>query len=73
MCILCLAGILKLVAVVSVFILAVFLAFELLEINMDFNLGNMFGECAGQSVVPVQLILLQDRTSNNGSETRVCT
>ncbi|XP_062339535.1 protein FAM3C isoform X2 [Osmerus eperlanus] len=35
-------GILKLVAVVSVFILAVFLAFELLEINMDFNLGNMF-------------------------------
>lgn len=36
-------GILKLAALVSVFFLAVFLAFQLLEINMDFNLGNVFG------------------------------
>ncbi|KAM4615277.1 protein FAM3C [Polymixia lowei] len=35
-------GILKLAALICVFFLAVFLAFELLEINMDFNLGNMF-------------------------------
>ncbi|KAL0963024.1 hypothetical protein UPYG_G00348630 [Umbra pygmaea] len=35
-------GILKLAALVSVFLLAVFLAFELLEINVDFNLGTMF-------------------------------
>uniref|UniRef100_A0A8C7DA27 FAM3 metabolism regulating signaling molecule C n=1 Tax=Oncorhynchus kisutch TaxID=8019 RepID=A0A8C7DA27_ONCKI len=35
-------GILKLAALVSVFFLAVFLAFQLLEINMDFNLGNVF-------------------------------
>ncbi|CDQ86666.1 unnamed protein product [Oncorhynchus mykiss] len=36
-------GILKLAALISVFFLAVFLAFQLLEINMDFNLGNVFG------------------------------
>ncbi|XP_071392480.1 protein FAM3C isoform X2 [Centroberyx affinis] len=36
-------GILKLAALISAFLLAVFLAFELLEINMDFKLGNMFG------------------------------
>ncbi|XP_071392479.1 protein FAM3C isoform X1 [Centroberyx affinis] len=35
-------GILKLAALISAFLLAVFLAFELLEINMDFKLGNMF-------------------------------
>uniref|UniRef100_A0AAY5K4K7 ILEI/PANDER domain-containing protein n=1 Tax=Esox lucius TaxID=8010 RepID=A0AAY5K4K7_ESOLU len=35
-------GILKLAALVSVFLLGVFLAFELLEINMDFSLENMF-------------------------------
>ncbi|KAJ8007193.1 hypothetical protein DPEC_G00114990 [Dallia pectoralis] len=35
-------GILKLAAFVSVFLLGVFLAFELLEINTDFKLGNMF-------------------------------
>uniref|UniRef100_A0A8C7JH80 ILEI/PANDER domain-containing protein n=1 Tax=Oncorhynchus kisutch TaxID=8019 RepID=A0A8C7JH80_ONCKI len=39
-------GFLKLAALVSVFFLAVFLAFQLLEINMDFNLGNVFGEFA---------------------------
>ncbi|CAB1346154.1 unnamed protein product [Coregonus sp. 'balchen'] len=36
-------GILKFAALVSVFFLAVFLAFQLLEINMDFNLGSEFG------------------------------
>lgn len=33
------SGILKLVALVFAFLLAVFLAFQLLEINMDFSLG----------------------------------
>ncbi|KAI1888097.1 hypothetical protein AGOR_G00181540 [Albula goreensis] len=39
-------GVLKLAAVVSVFLFAVFLAFQLLEINMDFNLGNIFARSA---------------------------
>lgn len=34
-------GILKLTALILVFCLAVFLAFQLLEINMDFKLGSM--------------------------------
>lgn len=34
-------GILKLAALVFAFLLAVFLAFQLLEINMDFKLGSM--------------------------------
>lgn len=38
------SGILKLAAIVFAFLLAVFLAFQLLEINMDFNLGNVFSE-----------------------------
>uniref|UniRef100_A0A3B4YDL5 FAM3 metabolism regulating signaling molecule C n=1 Tax=Seriola lalandi dorsalis TaxID=1841481 RepID=A0A3B4YDL5_SERLL len=36
-----LPGILKLAALIFVFLLAVFLAFQLLEINMDFNLSSM--------------------------------
>ena len=39
-----LAGVLKLVVVVSIFLLAVFLVFQLLEINIDFNVGNIFGK-----------------------------
>ncbi|KAJ8386677.1 hypothetical protein AAFF_G00167930 [Aldrovandia affinis] len=39
-------GVLKLVLVVCVFFFAVFLAFQLLEINMDFNLGNIFAKNA---------------------------
>lgn len=35
------SGILKLTALVLAFCLAIFLAFQLLEINMDFKLGNM--------------------------------
>lgn len=38
-----LTGILKYVAVFAAFMLAVFFAFELLDINMDFNIGQMFG------------------------------
>lgn len=34
-------GILKLAALVFAFLLAVFLAFQLLEINMDFSLGSL--------------------------------
>ncbi|KAI4897849.1 hypothetical protein NFI96_027495 [Prochilodus magdalenae] len=39
-------GILKLAALVSVFFLAVFLAFQLLEINLDFNFAHMFARSA---------------------------
>ncbi|KAG7456247.1 hypothetical protein MATL_G00249740 [Megalops atlanticus] len=39
-------GIIKLAVVVCVFFFAVFLAFQLLEINMDFKLGNMFARNA---------------------------
>uniref|UniRef100_A0A3B4TAZ2 FAM3 metabolism regulating signaling molecule C n=1 Tax=Seriola dumerili TaxID=41447 RepID=A0A3B4TAZ2_SERDU len=39
-----LPGILKLAALIFVFLLAVFLAFQLLEINMDFNLSSMMCE-----------------------------
>ncbi|XP_029902081.1 protein FAM3C [Myripristis murdjan] len=35
-------GLVKLAVLISVFLIAVFLAFELLEINMDFNLGSIF-------------------------------
>ncbi|KAJ8269175.1 hypothetical protein COCON_G00117820 [Conger conger] len=35
-------GVLKLVLVVSIFFFTVFLVFQLLEINIDFNLGNIF-------------------------------
>ena len=35
------AGVLKLALVISAFILAVFLAFQLLEINIDFKMGNV--------------------------------
>ncbi|KAL7371446.1 hypothetical protein ABVT39_027214 [Epinephelus coioides] len=34
-------GVLKLAALISAFLLAVFLAFQLLEINLDFKLGNV--------------------------------
>ncbi|KAM3858756.1 protein FAM3C [Diretmus argenteus] len=50
-------GILKLAALISAFLLAVFLAFELLDINMDFKLGNMFGEilcCLSTATKPVR-------------------
>ncbi|XP_036374217.1 protein FAM3C [Megalops cyprinoides] len=39
-------GIIKLAVVVLVFFFAVFLAFQLLEINVDFNLGNIFARNA---------------------------
>ncbi|XP_072528645.1 protein FAM3C [Salminus brasiliensis] len=39
-------GILKLTALVSVFVLALFLAFELLDINLNFKLANMFERSA---------------------------
>ncbi|XP_029350868.1 protein FAM3C [Echeneis naucrates] len=39
-------GILKLAALVSAFLLAVFLAFQMLEINMDFKLGNLMSRSA---------------------------
>ncbi|KAJ8381628.1 hypothetical protein SKAU_G00024060 [Synaphobranchus kaupii] len=45
-------GVLKLVVVVSVFFFAVFLAFQLLEINMDFNLVNIFARNANSENVP---------------------
>lgn len=35
------AGVLKLAALIFAFLLAVFLAFQLLEINMDFKLGSV--------------------------------
>lgn len=38
------AGVLKLAALISAFLLAVFLAFQLLEINLDFKLGNVICE-----------------------------
>ncbi|CAL8242487.1 unnamed protein product [Merluccius merluccius] len=38
------SGILKLLAVLAVFFMAVFLAFELLDINKDFDLGSVFGD-----------------------------
>ncbi|XP_042259493.1 protein FAM3C [Thunnus albacares] len=37
-------GILKLAALIFAFLLAVFLAFQLLEINMDFKLSNVIGK-----------------------------
>ncbi|KAM3587669.1 uncharacterized protein V6R79_011469 [Siganus canaliculatus] len=39
------SGILKLAALVFAFLLAVFLTFQLLEINVDFKLGSMMCEC----------------------------
>ncbi|XP_030629480.1 protein FAM3C [Chanos chanos] len=39
-------GILKLAALVSVFFLAVFLAFQLIETDMDFSLGRLFTRSA---------------------------
>ncbi|XP_041935420.1 protein FAM3C [Alosa alosa] len=41
-------GVLKLVALVAAFLLAVFFAFELLDINMDFNIGQVFARSAPQ-------------------------
>lgn len=35
------SGIIKLAALVFAFLLVVFLAFQLLEINMDFSLGSL--------------------------------
>ncbi|KAM6986366.1 protein FAM3C [Aplochiton taeniatus] len=48
-------GIIKLAVLVSVLFLAVFLAFELLEINMDFNVGNMFARSMPVEDVGTQL------------------
>ncbi|KAG7497223.1 FAM3C [Solea senegalensis] len=45
------AGILKLVALVTAFFLAVFLTFQLLEINMDFKLGNMMSKSVTGNLV----------------------
>lgn len=47
-------GVLKLVAVVSASLLAVFFAFELLDINMDFNIGQMFARSAPQETGPTK-------------------
>lgn len=38
------SGVLKLAALILAFLLAVFLAFQLLEINMDFKLSSMICE-----------------------------
>lgn len=35
------SGVLKLAVLIFVFILAIILAFQLLEINMDFSLGSL--------------------------------
>lgn len=57
-------------ALVSVFFLAVFLAFQLLEINMDFSLANVFGEfgLVFSSVVTVHINLLPDLAWNSKEE-----
>lgn len=39
-------GVLKLVALVSASLLALFFAFEMLDINVDFNIGQMFARSA---------------------------
>lgn len=46
------AGVLKLVALILVFLLAVFLTFQLLEINMEFKLGNAMCEYSFKSCEP---------------------
>ncbi|XP_063073034.1 protein FAM3C isoform X2 [Engraulis encrasicolus] len=48
-------GVLKLAAVAAAFLLAVFFAFELLDINMgEFNIGQMFARSAPQDPVPTR-------------------
>lgn len=44
-------GILKLAAIIFAFLLAIFLAFQLLEINLDFKLGNVIVKSAPLSEV----------------------
>ena len=39
-----LTGVLKLVGLVAACLLVLFFAFELLDINMDFNIGEIFGK-----------------------------
>ncbi|XP_047430954.1 protein FAM3C [Mugil cephalus] len=47
-------GVLKLVALVFAFLLAAFLAFELMEINMDFKLSNVISRSLPQIEVPTK-------------------
>ncbi|XP_022605389.1 protein FAM3C [Seriola dumerili] len=47
-------GILKLAALIFVFLLAVFLAFQLLEINMDFNLSSMMSRSVPVDEAPTK-------------------
>ncbi|KAM9334844.1 protein FAM3C isoform 1-T2 [Symphorus nematophorus] len=47
-------GILKLAALIFAFLLAVFLAFQLLEINMDFKLSNMMSRSSPVDVGPTK-------------------
>ncbi|XP_061815827.1 protein FAM3C isoform X3 [Nerophis lumbriciformis] len=50
-------GILKLAAIIFAFLLAAYLAFQLLEVNMDFKLGNVIVKSLpmrGGSVTPVR-------------------
>uniref|UniRef100_A0A3B4TAT0 FAM3 metabolism regulating signaling molecule C n=1 Tax=Seriola dumerili TaxID=41447 RepID=A0A3B4TAT0_SERDU len=53
-------GILKLAALIFVFLLAVFLAFQLLEINMDFNLSSMM-----LTELALKMLLYTSRTSQH--------
>lgn len=54
------SGILKLAAVIFAFLLAVFLAFQLLEINMDFKLGSVMCKWAS-------LIMQAEESARAGS------
>ncbi|KAK2859023.1 hypothetical protein Q5P01_003643 [Channa striata] len=49
-------GILKLAALIFAFLLAVFLAFQLLEINLDFRLANVFSRPALVNTGPTKLV-----------------
>ncbi|CAL8386089.1 unnamed protein product [Gadus morhua 'NCC'] len=45
-------GVLKLVAVLSAFFVAIFLAFQLLDIKEDFNIGSIFARSMPEEVAP---------------------
>ncbi|XP_042560961.1 protein FAM3C [Clupea harengus] len=47
-------GVLKLVGLVAACLLVLFFAFELLDINMDFNIGEIFARSAPQETAPTK-------------------
>ncbi|RXN17817.1 FAM3C [Labeo rohita] len=60
-------GLLKLAALVSIFFLVVFLAFELLESNMNFKLGKVFARYAPAETVHVNELIKFLKEIEDGS------